>query len=717
MHERTAASWQPLHAPLYRHPSATRPREAYARSQQLPKHTQRINYPMMINSLLFQATGTLLVLLLAFAGSTAYTFTSIKRQHNDDVILAQAARLELTAQYLDNQAMRYRQNAPRDNESYHRDLELYYQDLMQHVAVFDMLSSAFANSDFQPHVTEMRERYQPELGAEALTAVHELDANWRRYRNGLFDALGSDPAAPQLARAAEFVMRDNHLLEDAARQLKSVLQQWRKEDLQRIRRLNLAMISTGVGITLAAIAWLYLTILAPLRRTREGFHLAARGDFGISVAEQGCQEAIELTRSFNHLSSRLNALFCLIERLHAGGDLEQVLTTLARDFRAMLRLDWIGVLFATLDGRALQLEAAYIDGRPEPSDKRLYRLAGTALEPALQNRIATHLQQIDPTTEEPHQGNLLLALHDKGMHDFVLLPLSRHAAGTIPGFVVFAARRAGSYDADHLRLLNNIAELIARSFDNTARLAEYSRLATIGTFVSGIAHELRSPLTTIAMSLDHLSAQQLPTNSVKRVRLASQETTRMGRMLDEMLLYARPLRLTLEPVDIFGLLSEWLPRSWPTMATRGQRVSVAQCPSPVVVMGDRDRLLQVFDNLTRNAADAAPAGSTVTWSVRDRETAIDLCVHNQGEPIPDAWLVRLTEPFFTTKSGGTGLGLPIVRRIVEGHGGKLRIDTGPQGTRVHVNLPRLDDVDAMAHDNPQALNAASESPGAEHAPG
>ncbi|MEM7650428.1 MAG: ATP-binding protein, partial [Cyanobacteria bacterium P01_A01_bin.70] len=103
---------------------------------------------------------------------------------------------------------------------------------------------------------------------------------------------------------------------------------------------------------------------------------------------------------------------------------------------------------------------------------------------------------------------------------------------------------------------------------------------------------------------------------------------------------------------------------------------------------DRDRLKQVFINLLSNACEAAPADEVITCTLIESPDCVVVKVHNGGPPIPPDVLPKLTQPFFTTKSSGNGLGLAITRRIVEAHGGTLHFASAAEtGTTVTVQLP------------------------------
>ncbi|MEB3337842.1 MAG: ATP-binding protein, partial [Leptolyngbyaceae bacterium] len=112
----------------------------------------------------------------------------------------------------------------------------------------------------------------------------------------------------------------------------------------------------------------------------------------------------------------------------------------------------------------------------------------------------------------------------------------------------------------------------------------------------------------------------------------------------------------------------------------------------VTLIGDKDKLKQVFINLIDNACEAIAEGETITWTISpDLSTyQVTLGIHNSGNPIPPDLLPRLSKPFYTTKSTGTGLGLAIAKRIVQAHDGDLLITSSAEtGTIVSVRLPIL----------------------------
>jgi len=644
----------------------------------------------VFNSLKFQISAALMLLFTLFTTAITYTSFTLEHQSHHDIVVTLSGRLQLTVQYLSNQAMRYKQHAPRSYDSYARDLELYYQDLLHHVETFDMISDAFMHQDFKPEVTGLTDVLHPKLDGSVAQAISRLEQDWQTYRGELFGALGPLQDQPRLEWAAEYILKHNERLESSSRNLSDSLQRWSVLELARIKRLNYSVMILAGGIAVGVLIWLFVKVLSPLNRTIRGFHQVSQGNFGLQVPEQGSLEAVQLTRAFNHLSSRLSVLFDLIGRLQQGSDLDQTLAFLSREFQALLRIDWIGVLFVTGDSQSIKLEASYLNGKPETVDQALFRLNLTLLEQALMQTGPLRINDIVQVADKNPDYVFLGTLVKRDMRDCILLPLTRESQSPLPGVLVFASKAENSYDQEHLKFLSNIAQLVTHSFGRTVKLTEHNRLAAIGEFASGIAHEIRNPLATIGMALDHLSKQDLADNSRKRAQLATSETERLARLLDDMLLYAKPLSMNTDPLDLAELCRELAHLHHDEVKDRGCGLELTGTKRETWVLGDRDRLSQVWLNLTRNAVDACPADSVITWSLQNQpqQGVVLMQVHNSGEPIAPDRLHRLTEAFFTTKASGTGLGLAIVKRLVEAHGGDIEIDSDAiSGTRVTISLP------------------------------
>jgi nitrogen-specific signal transduction histidine kinase len=147
---------------------------------------------------------------------------------------------------------------------------------------------------------------------------------------------------------------------------------------------------------------------------------------------------------------------------------------------------------------------------------------------------------------------------------------------------------------------------LTQGFGRTARFAEQGRLAAIGELASGIAHELRTPLSTVSMALESLSSLGLEDRAKRRLDLGLGETERMRRLLDDMLMYAKPLSLELRPVEVNATLSS-LHRGLRLPGTQ-HRIRLHTDAANPWILGDIDRLRQIFVNLTDNACQAAPEG-------------------------------------------------------------------------------------------------------------
>ncbi len=334
------------------------------------------------------------------------------------------------------------------------------------------------------------------------------------------------------------------------------------------------------------------------------------------------------------------------------------------------------------------LERAFADAHAEVGEQRHYSLQGTLLGEAMASGQPLHIPDLQQTAAANPAWQFADLLAKKGMRSAIFLPLTDQSP--VPSLLAFATRRDGAYTPEHLELLTNIGHLVAHSFGKTVKLVEQARLAAIGEFASGIAHEIRNPLATIALALDYFKRSDLPSPAKRRADLAAGEVERMERLLEDILLYSKPMALKLEPVDLSRAVADFLDANRAVAEARGQALVLQASEEENSAVADWDRLTQVFLNLLRNACEAAPENTAIDWHLESNADAgtVSVSVVNTGEPIPPEAVERLVEPFYTTKPQGTGLGLSIVKRIVDAHGGKFTVHSNAEsGTRVSVVLP------------------------------
>jgi signal transduction histidine kinase/HAMP domain-containing protein len=648
-----------------------------------------------LHSLKFQIGFAVAALALLFAGSTLYSLRVIDLQHSDDALVRLAGRLLFNQQHLTVQAMQYRDNAPRDYPSYNRDLRLYFQDLKRTLSELSEIIEAFSNNRFDGVLTGVHMAVQPQLPQRSRQIARDLGSAWKVFSAQLDERIGPDEEEPRLEWAAAWITEQHAMLEQISRELVTALESDVTARAARANLVNRVVLVMAIFVALGITGWFYRRVLAPLATAVEGFKKVANGDFSYKVPVVHNNEIGWLVEAFNGLSHRLDTLKRLLTRLEQGGDLESTLKILSETLPALIPVDWIGVLIVGVDGR-IHLEKAFSDGKPDPIGQHNFEPDKTLLKECLESHQPLHVPDVREMARLSESYVFLLRLAELGRRDAIFLPVG--STNSIQGVVVFASRYPNMYRTEHLELLGNLGVLVGASLGRTIQLVENTRLATIGQFASGIVHEIRNPLATISLALEHIKTlEQLPPGGRKRADLAGAEVTRLERLLADILVYAKPLTLERSAVDLVGLVEETVAAE--SVEAAEFQVRSAPCPA---VAADTDRLRQVLINLLRNARQASPAGSPVSIRCEPLGTdRVEVEIANQGEPIPEGKLERVFEPFFTSKGGGTGLGLAIVRRIVSAHGGEITLESDEKsGTRAKLRLPIM--ADASDADRDQA---------------
>ena len=221
-----------------------------------------------------------------------------------------------------------------------------------------------------------------------------------------------------------------------------------------------------------------------------------------------------------------------------------------------------------------------------------------------------------------------------------------------------------------------------------------SQYAEIASLAGGLAHEIRNPLSTIALNLDLLLEDLAVGDSPRERRLLQKVTAvrkqcvNLERLLNDFLQFARVGTLEQKPADLNVLVKEFIDFYQPQAKEQGIEISPHLAANLPLVNIDFRLFLQVLTNLSRNAQQAMPRGGVLELQTYTRDDRVMLDIIDTGEGMTAETQAKMFDTFFSTKQDGSGLGLPTVRKIVEAHSGTIHCDSEPgRGTRFSIGLP------------------------------
>ncbi len=219
------------------------------------------------------------------------------------------------------------------------------------------------------------------------------------------------------------------------------------------------------------------------------------------------------------------------------------------------------------------------------------------------------------------------------------------------------------------------------------------KLAMIGELAAGIAHEIRNPLASLSGAMQVLRQELiLQDDHTRLMDIALREMDRLNKLVTDFLLYARPMRLERHTININSLIMDAIRLIQSQGKLKERNINVqTQFKEDLLLKVDPHQLSQVFWNLTLNAIHAMPDGGVLTIISRriyDSRQGGEIIFKDTGAGIPEDLLDKVFLPFFTTKVEGSGLGLAMVHRIIEDHGGYINVKSRPgKGTEFIIFLP------------------------------
>lgn len=237
-----------------------------------------------------------------------------------------------------------------------------------------------------------------------------------------------------------------------------------------------------------------------------------------------------------------------------------------------------------------------------------------------------------------------------------------------------------------------LIEDITEQYLLEVELAHSERLAAIGRLAAGVAHEIGNPITAIACLAQNLGAEQANREVQSVTEQVLEQTQRVANILQSLVHFSQNTKqdpLIQEPVNVYEVVEEAIHLT--RLSPKGKLLHYQNaCDRNLIIIGDSQRLLQVFIHLLDNAKDASDPQQGIFLSTETHSRHLEITIRDEGHGIPANQLNRVFDPFFTTKAPGQGcgLGLPLAYSILKEQGGHIYIDSAPgKGTQVIIRLP------------------------------
>jgi two-component system sensor histidine kinase AtoS len=447
-------------------------------------------------------------------------------------------------------------------------------------------------------------------------------------------------------------------------------------------RLELAAVAVATlllgGLATAVVA---RRISRPVRALAEGAQAISRGELNLRIEPESLDEIGRLAAAFNHMATELREQRTALEDANAE---------LRRRFEELADLKtYTDSILASLQSGLVTVD---LDGRVVTLNPSAELMTGFfAAEVA--GRYCTEVFAGTPGVGEILMDTLATRTASPG----VAVTLRRRNGRAVP--VEVSAAPLKGVEGKDLGVILVLRDLtVVRELEH--RLQRSDRLAALGELAAGLAHEIKNPLTSVLTFSRHLGRRFDDEQFRERFQaVVPRELERINTIVERLLELSRPARLEFKPVRLPGLLERVVDLHGNEIDAKEIRVAREYARDLPVIWADAEALYQAFVNIVRNALDAMGARGRLTlrcgWHEpadnplgHRRPRSVRVEVEDTGGGIAAADSERVFNPFYSTKDGGTGLGLALTHKIVEDHGGAIDFRSTPgAGTTFRVVLP------------------------------
>jgi signal transduction histidine kinase len=424
----------------------------------------------------------------------------------------------------------------------------------------------------------------------------------------------------------------------------------------------------------------------------------------------GHQIGLAVERARHQQAERLRnqearAMAAVSKAVGVAMDVASVLSAIGDSARELLAVERVAVL---LGADPAHMQVAHLSGLPHPELREgqkldLLRLGATLQTQALRERTAL---AVDDWSTDPRVNRDVARRWDAGAG--LVLPML--ARGHVLGLLVLTRRAPSRWTNEQVDVAEAFAAQAALKLDNARlyedarrayeelsnaqdRVIQQEKMAVLGTFASGLAHEVRNPLNSIGLQLSVLERRiarlepPLAREMDDLAMIIRDEVRRLDRLVGDFLLFSRSGRLLEASGDLDAVAADVVTLLTPEADAMQVRLEWRRVGEPARRLRmDAEKMKQVIINLVRNGIEAQPSGGEVVVESGLVDGKARLVVHDGGPGLPDG--IDVFQLFVTTKAKGTGLGLSIVQQIVRHHGGEIRTGRGPRGgASFTVDLP------------------------------
>jgi len=340
---------------------------------------------------------------------------------------------------------------------------------------------------------------------------------------------------------------------------------------------------------------------------------------------------------------------------------------------------------------------------------RVLEVNGSNFAAGLVSRVDADGNPIVINATGPGEADTQALLSSLGLGTAILIPVARSnlhsvlfaardASGTERPFrgadleMFFVLARQAVVAMENARLYEDLRAYVRRVEDSQEALLRAEKMAAAGRLTASIAHEVNNPLQSVQNCLHLAGREDVPPEKRKEYfDLARNELERLMKTMQRMLDFYRPSAVKVGQVDILELLEHVLSLTSQQLGQRQIEVKKDFPDSIPIIYAVSSQIQQIFFNLILNSLDAMPAGGRLEISARAVETGVEITFQDTGPGIPEERRNDIFEPFFSTKEGGTGLGLTVSYNIVTAHGGTLDLVNGREpGACFRLFLPMGD---------------------------